>query len=273
MVMDFEYDGRRLSDFGYLMGSIDTSSGIQEVDIGCDITFATIKNNHSSIHSVTSSSYDSVFTTSFHIFKDTCLNSVDNMCMTPLDVREIMVWLNRRGYYKFKPFDNELNGLDIHYYGSFNSRVVTLNENIIGLYLTFKSNTPYAFGQLNEVQYITSENEENIYIYADSDEFGTIYPNIEIKCLSDCDLVITNQTSGNFLCINNCIKDETITIDGEHKIIISDNSNHNSTLPNDFNYCYFDIINDYGDNKNIYTISHPCELVVKYYPVKKIGVY
>ena len=43
--------------------------------------------------------------------------------------------------------------------------------------------------------------------------------------------------------VANCIANETIIIDGEHKVITSNNENH-ITLPNDFNYEYFDILID-----------------------------
>ena len=46
-VTDFEYADKRLSDFGYIVCHVNTESGLRDVDIGCDITFNTVKNNHS----------------------------------------------------------------------------------------------------------------------------------------------------------------------------------------------------------------------------------
>ena len=62
MYIDFEYANKRASDFDCVVGHFNTDSGIQESDIGCDITFTTVKNKHSSVHSVTSSTYENVYT-------------------------------------------------------------------------------------------------------------------------------------------------------------------------------------------------------------------
>lgn len=272
---DFEYANKRLSDFGCMTCTIDKNTGVEEINIGCDITFNTVKNNHSSIQSKTSSSYDNVYTTSFQIAKEYCGDNQNDAYFTYEEVRNLYKWLNRRGYKKFKPCPSDDEYYDICYYGSFNVDEVFLNGRVIGLTLNFTANAPYGFGEDTTLEIITYESDEVFYIYGDSDEADSvIYPKVKIKCLTDGELKITNQTTGNYIYIANCRADEEITIDGEYKIMFSDNEEHtNTTLSKDYNYEYFDIkVGDDNYNENIYNVSIPCEITISYSPIRKVGV-
>ena len=80
MFTDFEYAGKRLSDFGWITCHIDNRPGVSDLDIGCDITFNTVKNNHSSIHYATSTSYNNVCTSQpFVIMKNPCDKTNDDI--------------------------------------------------------------------------------------------------------------------------------------------------------------------------------------------------
>lgn len=242
-----------------------------ESNIGCDITFHTVKNNHSSIHVKTASSYDNVYTTSFQIMK----NDEENKYFTYDEVRNIYKWLNRPEYQKFKPIPDGDAYYDVHYYGSFNIDEVFINGKIAGLTLHFTANSPYGFGEDNHFKIVTSEANEAFSIYGDGDEAGsTIYPKVKVKCLTEGNLKITNQTTGNYVFIANCRADEEITIDGEYKIIVSNNEEHTrATLPEDFNYGYLDIqVGEDGCYENVYEVSIPCEIEITYSPIRKVGV-
>lgn len=277
MYTDFEFANQRLSDFGCIMCHINTESGSREIDIGCDITFTTIKNNHSSVHSATSSSYENVYTTTFDIIKYSCNNSGDDIYMTSLEVRNLMKWLNRRSYHKFKLLNDITLESDVHYYGSFNAKQVMHGNNILGLSLTFTSNAPYGFGEMIGLSFMVTNPGDKFNIYGDSDEYGVIYPTIKIRSFYKQSISITNETTSHTLELDNCLANETIVIDGEHKIIVSDNEEHNETIANDFNYEYFDILVDESgceyDSVNTYEVSAPCEISVYYSPIRKVGVY
>ena len=274
MYVDFEYANRRLSDFGCIMCHINTDSGMQEVDIGCDITFNTVKNSQSSLHRVTSSTYENVYTTTFEIMKNVCGKSQDDIFMTPDEVRQLTKWLNRREYYKFKMYNPDYDIASYIYFGSFNIKQIMLNKKVIGLSLTFTSNSPYALGEKLSVSLDISEENELVYLYGDSDEYGNIYPMMKIFFKEACnEFTITNNTTGNVVYLRNCEKDEIVTLDGEFKIITTDNDEH-TTLYNDFNYEYLDILIDESDfNENEYEVSNPCIITIEYYPVRKVGVY
>lgn len=272
-VTDFEYADKRLSDFGYVMCHINTESGLRDVDIGCDITFNTIKNNHSSVQYITSSSYDNVYSMSFDIIKSKCGRDREDIYLTSEEVRLLITWLNRREYRKLKLINNVNSDMSINYYGSFNVKQIMMGDNIIGLSLTFTSNAPYGFADEVSMEYdITFENE-HFYLSGDGDEFGTIYPKVTITFKQDCEsFSILNVTTGTTLFLKNCLDGEVITIDGEHKIILTNTSEHD-TLYNDFNYEYLDILvqdDDFSENK--YEVSAPCVISIKYSPIRKVGV-
>lgn len=270
MYIDFEYANHRLSDFGYIICRINSNVGQYEVDIGCDITFTEVKNNHSSIHSITSSSYENVYTATFDIIKYNC-KSDDEIFMSSLDVRNIMKWLNRRQDHKFRLINDISDESNVHYYGKFNVRQIMLGDNIIGLTLTFTSNAPYGFADVTENKLMLLNPGEKTNLYGDSDEYGLIYPKVEIRCFTYGDLKITNHTTGTTLEINKCKANEIITVDGEHKVIFSSDDSH-ITLPNDFNYEYLDILVDENNTENSYSSTLPCELTIKYLPIRKVGV-
>ena len=271
MYMDFEYAGHRLSDFGYAICSFGNSLSDYEINIGCDITFTEIKNNHSSIHRKVSSSYDSVYTATFDIIKYNC-NSRDDINMTSLEVRDLVKWLNRRDNYKLKFISEFADDSNVHYYGRFNVQQKMIGGRVVGLTLTFTSNAPYGFSDVIESKFMMLNPGEKHIFFGDSDEYGLIYPRIEIRCFSSGMYIITNETTGTKVEISNCVVGEIIIIDGEHKIIYSDKEEHNKTIPNDFEYEYLDILVDEFNSQNVYVSNLPCELTISYMPIRKVGV-
>jgi hypothetical protein len=254
---------------------MNTDSGMREVNIGCDITFNTVKNNQSSLHKVTSSTYDGVYTVTFDIMKNICGNEQEDLYMTPDEVRHIVKWLNRRDYHKFKMYGDDHTTMSLVYFGSFNVKQIMLGTKTIGLSLTFTSNSPYALAEKKTVGFNVSEENQKIYLFGDGDEYGNIYPVVKILFKKACDeFTITNHNTSTTMYLSNCKEGEMITIDGEHKIITTDNNTHKNTLYNDFNYEYLNIFIDDGDyNENEYEVSSPCLITFEYYPVRKVGVY
>lgn len=274
MYTDFEYAGKRLSDFGYMTCSFNGGTSVEDIEIGCDISFNTIKNNHSSIHYKTSTSYENVYTTTIEITKIPCGKEQEDLYHMNEEISVLTTWLNRREYHKFKPLSSTTTSSNVHYYGSFNVKEKNINGRTIGFVLSFIGNAPYGFGEQIVNEFILDDNENTFVIYGDSDEYTTLYPNASIICRKSGDLKIKNTLTGNVFEILNCIENETIYVNGEHKFIDSDNENHkNTTLFNDFNYEFLDIyITDNGSNENMYEVSLPCEIIIKYFPIRKVGV-
>lgn len=273
MYLDFEFADKRLSDFGCITCIINQNSSASEFDIGCDITFNTIKNSQSSIHYQTSTSYDNIFSKPFEIMKNPCnKNSEDEMYMTTDEISSLMRWLNRREYRKFKPLSHDGTS-DVYYYGSFNVKQIMIGDKTIGLSLIFTANAPYGFGERVKLEYDITSPGEHFYIHGDGDEMGVLYPNVSITCKQNTEeLTITNLTTGNIVSIRNCLEGETIYINGEHKIIMSDNEEH-TTICNDFDYTYLDILVEDDDcSENEYIVSAPCSITIDYSHIRKVGV-
>ena len=275
MYIDFEYADKRLSDLGYVMCHINTESGFRDVVIGCDITFNTVKNNHSSVQYITSSSYDSVYSLSFDIMKNPCGQDYEDTYLTVEEVRHLITWLNRREYRKLTFISTVETDENINYYGSFNVKQIMNGNDIVGLSLTFTSNAPYGFADPECVMFDITHNNEHVYLYGHGDELGVVYPLIIIQPKQDCEtFVLMNITTGTTLALRNCLKDEVITIDGEHKVILTDENKRHSMICNDFNYEYIDIlVQDDDISENIYEVSQPCTITFKYSPIRKVGMY
>ena len=278
---DFEYADKRLSDFDCVTCYLDSKAGVSEIDIGCDITFQTVKNNHSSIRYKTSASYENVFSTTFQIMKNPEGKNQNDMYMTYDEVRNLMKWLNCREYNRFKVLSDDTLE-DIHYYGSFNVKQKTYHDRIIGLILTFTGNSPYGFGETikNEFDFteddFASTDHVSFHVYGDSDELGNIYPVVTIIPKKDClqhACEITNATTNTAMVLENLKKDEVVRLDGEHKIITSSDKVHSaSTLCNDFNYQWLDLLISNDSQENVYTINTPCYIAIEYTPIRKVGV-
>lgn len=208
------------------------------------------------------------------------------MYFTDEETIKIVRWLNQKKYHKFKMIDSDGQFPNIYYNGSFNVRLLTLANRVIGMSLDFTSDAP--FGRYEPISHfmdfsvelpISSGNVLGEYIlYDQSDEAGYIYPdNLEIEVLENGDLTIHNTLDDEDVIIRNCTSGELITLDGKNKIIQS-NQPH-PTLYNDFNYHFFRIINNYGEcdendtySQNIYTVSMKCRISFSYSPIAKIGV-
>ena len=172
MYIDFEFAGKRLSDFGYIVCKFNSSSDATDVEIGCDITFNSVKNNHSSIRYKTSTSYENVYTTYIEIMKNPCRKNQDELYHQNEEISALTMWLNRHGYYKFKPLSSTDDFSSIHYYGSFNVKEKVINNMVVGLCLSFEGNAPYGFGNSikNEFEsdYILSKASGEVVTTTDS---------------------------------------------------------------------------------------------------------
>lgn len=271
-ITDFEYADKRLSDFGYIICHINSDTGIRDVDIGCDITFNTIKNAHSSKRYITSSSYENVYTVTFEIIKNPCGLDSEDFYLTDEEISNLVVWLNRREYRKLKLINATNADMSICYYGSFNVKEKMSGDRCIGLSITFTSNAPYGFIDKVVLKYdITTENECFI-IHGSGDELGHVYPIVYIECKQDGNIQIKNITTGTICSIENCKQGEVIYIDGENKIIPPIDTH--PTLYSDFNYEYLDIqICDDHLSLNEYEVNIPCKITIQYSPIRKVGVY
>ena len=266
---NFEYAGRRLTDFNCMLCSFD-DVGLETVSVGTDISFTSIKNRNSSIGKRISADYgEDPYSDVLYICKSNCDNS-NNSYFSQQEQREIIKWLNRSDYYKFKPIYDVDS--DLYYMGSFNLKAEKYGDNVIGFELTFTANAPFGFAEKDILSFSVANSNSTISLNSDSDDITKpIYPTVTITCKQEGTLTITNKRDNSQTILKNLSLNEVITLDGEHGISSTSLGSH-ITFPNDFNYEFLKIITTYDNDINEYLISAPCKISIDYKPIRKVGI-
>ena len=260
---DFEYDGLRLSDKGFVICKFD-SSGVETIENGSVITFNTVSTMRGVKHELTSVEYADCLTATFQICKNLCLDKNEEISLE--DMRDIMRWLNRKGFHKFKLLDNEYTG--IYFEASFNVSKIEVGGRLCGFELEMFTNRPFAIHEPATV-FIKNEVANEIKsVYSKSDDEGYVYPNMEITITESGDLEIYSIREDRTMVIRNCVAGEVITVD--YPIISSSLSSHK--IQNDFNWRFFRIASSFKNRLNEIKISIPCTIKMTYSPVVKVGI-
>ena len=266
-MIDFEYNGERLSDFGLVICNFDGNSNDSQ-DIGNSISLNKFKATNADEYFATGYAYEDVFSVEFQAVKIGC--SVVDQYITDIEMNKIMRWLNRKTYCVFKPIYADDNFMDIYYKGTFNVKPIKVGIDIVGLNLTFTTNAPFGFMSPTVSNFEFKTINDKFIIHDISDEVGHIYADVKIKCLEAGDLIISNELDpNNKMIIRNCAIGETIELQGKQKIIQS--SGH-ARLANDFNYNFIRIKNTYNDVMNVFTSSIKCNMTITYSPIRKVGL-
>lgn len=262
---DFEYDGRYLSDYNFIICNFG-DKGIENISGGSNITFNKVMREQGKIYGLSSTQYSECLECTFQICKDPCIYNdyvIDNE-----EYREIMRWLNRREFLPFKPFNSGTGGYEgIWFNGSFNINKLVMDGKTYGLELTLITDKPFGYGK-EIVRTLNFSAADQVKTFADtSDEIGVAYPDMKIKCMANGDLTIRNITYPCAAVIKNCSRGEVIDIMGSTKIISSSLDSHD--IADDFNYEFFKIENQFRQRDNKIAVSIPCEIRISYYPIIK----
>lgn len=260
---DFEFDGKKLSSFDMIICRFG-SGGLDTISNGSVLSFNTVSALDGSIHRLVSTEYEDCLETTIQICKNPCHNR--DMEISSSLFRELVRWLNRKKFLKFKILSEEY--IDLYYEAKIDISRIELDGKIVGLELTIKTNRPFA---LKEPRVITIKNtsKDGKHSIGDvSHEEGYIYPRTEITITENGNLNIHNALEDRNTYIANCVAGEVITMD--YPIITSSISSHN--VQNDFNWNFFRIANSYHNNRNDLTISIPCAIKIEYSPIVKVGL-
>ena len=290
-LVDFMYDGLKLSDFGCMVGSAVTGNN-DSIEMGSLVKLETAINHGAYISEIINADYPDVYTVTFDIFKKYCGSGFSDV----FDDKEItwfMRWLNRKTYNRFVPiYDNPKDFYRIFFMGSFTEcKAISINGNVYGFTLTFTSNSPFAYldykpttfdvinrGSSFNIVNPYNKHEETLTggeltIYDESEELGCVYPNsFKITLSQSGRLVIKNNFDDDtrYTEVNNCVENETITFDCIHKIISSDKSHEK--LYNDFNYVFPRLNNEFNERINVFYITLNGTAIIDYNPIRKVGV-
>lgn len=270
LLYDFEYDGIKLSDKGYMICS--GSGGIETSINGSKINFITVPIMHGIKNEFITSNYTECVTATFSICKKPCDNG--DIFINLKEFNDMAAWLNRRKFCMFKVYD-ESYGEDILFNASFNLTKQEVNGKIYSIQLEMITDRPHAFLNKRILGGRILEVGEPLEIIDISNEEGYIYPRVTLIPLMNTMSNITianNLDMGNNSVIKNCVKNEVIVMD--YPMISSGdqtNSSH-SNLFNDFNWNFLRIVNIYNNKTNSITCSKRCNLTISYYPIVKIGM-
>lgn len=262
---DFIYDDIPLSNWGMTICSFNGGTSLETFSLGSEISFNVASVPGKSRRNFYSSNYENILTATFQICKCT-----SNKIATPISTAElskIMRWLNRNdSYHKFKLIQDGFENLYAE--ANFNVSKIEIAGIVYGLELTLTTLHPYLLEEKTEINIDLLDNNSFV-IYDTSDEIGHIYPNMEVTCNADGNLIITNEFEHRATQINHCQAGEKISIDGETLIIKTDSDTHQ--IQADFNYTFFRLVNTFKNNKNVISVSLPCSLSLKWNPIRKIG--
>lgn len=261
---DFEYDGIRLSDQGLMLCSFD-SGGIETIENGAAITFNQVATLNGDKHETTSAVFEDCLTATLQICKSLCDGG--SMEISLEELRDIMRWLNRKGFHKFKLLDDEYSG--IYFEASFNVSKIEIDGRLYGLELEVITNRPFALQE--PITMVIDNDKPNIVrtFLSKSDQEGFIYPdNMEITIKQDGDLIINGITENRVMSIRNCKQGEVIKID--YPIITSSLPSHK--IQNDFNWIFFRVTTSFRNKSNEFTVSLPCTIKLTYTPIAKVGI-
>lgn len=217
-------------------------------------------------HQLISSEYADCLTATIQICKNVCNNVGYEISVE--DARDIMRWLNRKGFHKFKLLDEEYSG--IFFNASFNVSKIELNGRIVGFELNMVTDAPFGY---QEPVVLDFDMSANIIkgIYNRSDMEGFVYPNMTIVVKQAGDFELRNLAEDRVMIIKNCSAGETITID--YPLITSSLGNSRKTkIQNDFNWVFFRLSSTFKNKSNEITSSLPCSMIIEYLPVAKVGI-
>ena len=290
-LVDFVYDGLKLSDFGCMVGSAVTSNN-DSVEMGSVVKLETAINHGSYISEIVNADYPDVYSVTFDIFKKPCGGGYKDV-FEDKEVTWFMRWLNRKDYKKFVPiYDNPKDFYRVFFMGSFTEcKAINIQGQVYGFAVTFTSNSPFAYldykpNTFNVIntgeQFIiinsATKQEETLTggtfsLYDESEELGAVYPkSFVIKLSAGGDLILKNSMdkAERYTEVRNCVADETLTFDCIHKVITSDKEH--VKLYNDFNYVFPRLMNEFYDGMNKFSMTINGEVTVDYNPIRKVGV-
>jgi len=269
--LDFEYDGQFLSDYGFSICDFGSQSDFNTTSAGSEISFKTVSRHGGKEYGLAGTFYDECITSTFNICKDPC--NYHDLSITNDEYRDLMRWLNRREFLRFRLVETEEEHVTCYYDASFNVQKIMFNRELYGLELTMTTNRPFGYGERVKETFNMTNSTTHYYMHDLSDEIGHIYPTLKITLGASGNLTLTNHTLNCAMIIKNCTTGEVINIDGSTHIITSSlNTAQNPNahkIYNDFNFEYFKIGNTFDNRKNDMTASISCQVEISYNPIIK----
>lgn len=266
MAIDFLFDGKNLSGYGYIICSFDGIS--TETVTASNITFQTIKAPFSNVSKKTSATYEDNLQTTFCICKNP--STTETLELTADDIAELTKWLCRKEY-KWFSFVNAKNGMDeVYYEAQINTNKVMLGDTCIGLELIITTNRPYGLTSEHIIKSSLDSENKTIEIHVYSDEEGYIYPDCTITLQESGTLEILNELNGEITIITNCTAGEIIKLYGDILQIETSDASH--SICDCFNYTFPRLCHTVSKSSNTLSVNLSCDMELKYRGIRKVGI-
>lgn len=259
---DFVFDGRKLSNYGLMIGEIGGSS--MSTTTG-GMTVKSISVPGKDAFEIYASAYDGSVVWEFDIVKYDC-SDLNNPYISQTEDAAIRRWLIRKDGYHWIHFEQD-EFEDIFYKVYINLSPLYINGRLAGYHATVTSNCEYGFSKIYTYNF-SLNGTGSFEIINLSDEHGYIYP----------EFTITSLSSGNFIFQNLCEEDknrytqiygmennQNIHIDSENEIM-------EGTGYDKWNWKFPRMVQDaYGYKPNIFSANLPCTVTMKIrYPRKAV---
>lgn len=185
---DFEYDGRYLSDYGFVICDIGGDMEIETVSAGGTVTMQTVRHGIGRRAVAVNAVYESCIEADFTIAKNPCV--YEDMEITDDEQRDMMRWLNRRSYRKMRLLKSPQNDDDGCYYNAvFNIDKIRSHGRTIGLTLHMTTDSPFGHGTTVFVNGTNCKDEDGSLIAVanvndENDDIGYVYPNMILYIMS-----------------------------------------------------------------------------------------
>ena len=265
---DFEYDGKLLSEYGFMVCRFDEAGGPEAADAGSEITFVTAPMQAGKRFVAGGSKYDKCLTTTFQICKNPCDFNAEEMEISADEFRALSRWLNRREFLWFHNYDwQEPEKIRPWVRASFSLAKIEIGGVTYGIELTMTTDSPFGYGEEIVEEFTFTQNKLSELLVDYNDEIGETYPALTITCGSAGTLTISDDRTDCECSVDNCISGEVISFSGDTQIITSSNALHD--LANDFNYDFFRFGNTFDDRENTVTVNMPCTVELRYRPIWK----
>ena len=286
--LDFEYDGKRLSDFGFLICEFDGKKGVEATSLGSTIKFNKVPYRSGRKNNLVSIEYKDCIEASFDICRDP--DCYDDPWMTDDDFRHLTRWLCKESFlpvrFVYEPFEK-----NVYYNAAFNLSRLTIADRLCGIRVKMETDSPFGYEDERRVELSVnptvtplgpgvSIRTPGICQYTD-DSDCVIFPKLKIECLEsgtlkmanisvpDMDVFDTLSEKTNAFTIDNCVNGETIEIDGDLQTISTDSALHGATIHNDFSYTFLPIKTDINDISAWITATLKCNVTVIYNPLTR----
>lgn len=242
---DFTFCGESLSDYGYIIGSIDDSSSVENITFG-NVKILTERPPLSVKDISHGFNYGECIVIGFQIIK------LDEHNCSPIPVSneecENLMRLLIRNTFNYITFDSDD---DLFFNVKINADAIKKAGKIYGFELTLTNDSAYGYSK----EYTTHIGDLGTsYLEDKSSLVGYTYPKLKISPNNGTYILKNELEPSRFLSINNCVSGEVITVDCENKTIKSTNPNHD--LSKDFNFTFFRFLNTYDNNLNRITSTN-----------------